>query len=205
MFFASLCSSVSFGLIAAVSRPWLLLSSNMSVGMLTCLFAAAGTFKGALDPLLFEYGTELAYPRSPATVGGLLTIGGAFQLHIFFFFFFIFKFCSPFFYVCALVFMLIFFFSCTCSCTCTQHVYVISFFLLLASFACFFRSALVDGCWVRCSFENVRSCGSNGNGVVDVGVWWYGVVCERRNEKDSCRYGGDGEGMVARGLERVEG
>ena len=90
MFFASLCSSVSFGLIATVSRPWLLLSSNMSVGMLTCLFAAAGTFKGALDPLLFEYGTELAYPRSPATVGGLLTIGGAFQLHIFLFFFFFF-------------------------------------------------------------------------------------------------------------------
>ena len=163
---------MSFGLIAAVSRPWLLLSSNMSVGMLTCLFAAAGTFKGALDPLLFEYGTELAYPRSSATVGGLLTIGGAFQL---------------------LIFCLMYSNS-TCLC------YFL--FLLLASFACFFRSALVDGRWFCCSFENVRSCGSNGNGVVDVGVWWYGVVCERRNEKDSCRYGGDGEGVVARGLAR---
>ena len=124
---------MSFGLIAAVSRPWLLLSSNMSVGMLTCLFAAAGTFKGALDPLLFEYGTELAYPRSSATVGGLLTIGGAFQLLIFCFFL-ILNFVHLF-YVCALVFMLIFFFSCTR----TQHVYVISYFyfslLLLASFA----------------------------------------------------------------------
>ena len=124
---------MSFGLIAAVSRPWLLLSSNMSVGMLTCLFAAAGTFKGALDPLLFEYGTELAYPRSPATVGGLLTIGGAFQLLIFCFFF-IFKFCSPFLCVCTCVYVDFF-----------SHVLVLNmsmlflFFyfslLLLASFA----------------------------------------------------------------------
>ena len=187
---------MSFGLIAAVSRPWLLLSSNMSVGMLTCLFAAAGTFKGALDPLLFEYGTELAYPRSPATVGGLLTIGGAFQLLIFCFFF-IFKFCSPFLCVCTCVYVDFFFLMYSYS-TCLCYF----LFLLLASFACFFRSALVDGRWFCCSFENVRSCGSNGNGVVDVGVWWYGVVCERRNEKDSCRYGGDGEGVVARGLAR---
>lgn len=68
----SIAGAVTFALVTIALPPLKLLSMSNTAIVILCTFG--GLFRGMLDPLFFEYATEISYPSSPAVVGGVLTV-----------------------------------------------------------------------------------------------------------------------------------
>ena len=69
----SLAGAATFALVT-IALPPVLVIDNMSQTMIVFLCTLGGLFRGMLDPLFFEFATEISYPAPAAVVGGILTV-----------------------------------------------------------------------------------------------------------------------------------